>query len=237
MATDGVVSVFAPNARLAGALRFASALHDGQTRKGTRVPYVAHLLGVAALVLEDGGTETEAVAALLHDAIEDTAVTPKQLRKRFGRRVARIVAECSDLPMDDSLGRAGKKGKPKKGSKVKRGREREREHRDASNWHERKLRSLEHLNDPATSRSALRVRAADALYNARATVADLRRFGPEAWRRFNAGAIDQLWYYRSMSVLLSARLPGMLSDELRASVSDMERLAGWWFDVGDPQRF
>ena len=224
MATDGAVSALGADARLARAVRFASALHDGQTRKGTRVPYVAHLLGVASLVLEDGGTETEAVAALLHDAIEDTAITRKQLRKRFGRRVARIVAECSDLPLKKE--RRRDKKKRKKNRKAR---------RDATNWRERKLRSLEHLNDPATSRSALRVRAADALYNARATVTDLRRFGPEAWKRFNAGAIDQLWYYRSMSVLLSTRLPGMLSDELRASVSEMERLAGWWFDVGDPQ--
>jgi (p)ppGpp synthase/HD superfamily hydrolase len=206
--------------RLARALSVACALHDGQVRKGTRVPYIAHLLGVASLVIEDGGTRTEVIAALLHDAIEDTDITPKQIRKRFGRQVARIVMECSDLPMKD----AG--GKKRKGKKAR---------RDASNWRERKLRSLEHLRDPTTSVSALRVRAADALYNARATVADLRRFGPEAWKRFNAGAIDQLWYYRSMSVLLSTRAPGLLSDELRASVSEMERLAGWWFDVGDPQ--
>ena len=72
-------------------------------------------------------------------------------------------------------------------------------------------------------------------YTARATVADLRRFGPETWERFNAGAIDQLWYYRSLSVLLSARLPGMLADELRVTVRAMEQLSGWWFDIGDPQ--
>jgi hypothetical protein len=107
--------------------------------------------------------------------------------------------------------------------------------RDASNWRERKTRSIEHLADPSTSVSVLRVRAADALHNARSTVADLRRFGPEAWTRFNAGAVDQLWYYRSTSILLSARLPGLLSDELRAAVREMEQLAGWWFDVGDSQ--
>jgi hypothetical protein len=82
----------------------------------------------------------------------------------------------------------------------------------------------------------LRVRAADALWNARSIVADLRRNGPEVWRRFNAGAVDQLWYYRSVSAVLSQRLPGTLTDELRAAVGEMERLAGWWFAVGDPQR-
>jgi len=199
------------------AVEFACSVHRHQARKGTDVPYAAHLLGVASLVLDDGGTQAEAIAALLHDAIEDAGVTRRQVRKRFGRKVARIVAACTDVP-------TGKKA------------ERKRAVRDASNWKERKGRSLAHLADRATQPSVLRVRAADALSNARATVADLRRFGPEAWLRFNAGAIDQLWYYRSLSVLLSERLPGLLSDELRWTVREMEHVAGWWFDVGDPQR-
>jgi GTP pyrophosphokinase len=201
--------------KLARAVEFACASHDGQARKGTSVPYAAHLLGVASLVLEGGGNQTEAIAALLHDALEDTSITRRKLRKRFGRKVARIVAACTDVP----TGRNAQKN----------------QRRDASNWRGRKTRSLEHLGAPDTPMSVLRVRAADALYNARATVADLRRFGPEAWERFNAGAVDQLWYYRSLSVLLSARLPGFLSDELRVTVRTMEQLAGWWFDVGDPQ--
>ena len=81
----------------------------------------------------------------------------------------------------------------------------------------------------------LRVKAADALANARSIVADLRWHGPETWLRFHAGAVDQLWYYRSLAVVLGERHPGRLSDELRAAVREMERLAGWWFDVGDPQ--
>ena len=81
------------------------------------------------------------------------------------------------------------------------------------------------------------MRAGDAaLYNARTTLADLRRYGPETWGRFNAGAVDQLWYYRSLSIVLSRRdSPGLLSDELRVTVREMENLAGWWFDLGDPQ--
>jgi (p)ppGpp synthase/HD superfamily hydrolase len=194
------------------ALEFACAAHADQTKKGTNTPYAAHLLGVASLVLEAGGDQNEAVAAVLHDTLEDTDTTRKQLRKRFGRTVARVVVGCTDVPT-----------------------KRRRQRRDAGNWHERKTRSIEHLRDPATPEPVLRVRAADALQNARTTVADLRRFGPVAWNRFNAGAVDQLWYYRSVSTALSARLPGLLSDELRASVREMEQLAGWWFDIGDPQ--
>ncbi len=202
--------------KFAHAVEFACSLHRNQVRKGTDVPYAAHLLGVASLVLEGGGNQKEAIAALLHDAVEDTPATPKQIRKRFGRKVARIVVECTDVP-------AGKNGRRKK------------QRRNAATWRERKMRSLEHLRDPNASVSVLRVRAADALYNARTTLADLRRYGPETWGRFNAGAVDQLWYYRSLSIVLSARLPGLLSDELRVTVRELEKLAGWWFDLGDPQ--
>jgi (p)ppGpp synthase/HD superfamily hydrolase len=202
--------------KLARAVEYAVSLHHDQTRKGTAVPYAAHLLGVASLVLEGGGNQKEAIAALLHDALEDTAATPKQISKRFGRKVARIVIECTDVPVDVST-------------------KRKRQRRGAENWLERKTRSLQHVRDPSTSVSVLRVKASDALYNARATLTDLRRFGPETWERFNAGAVDQLWYYRSLSVVLSARLPGLLSDELRVTVREMEQVAGWWFDVGDPQ--
>lgn len=202
--------------KFARAVEYACSLHRDQVRKGTDVPYAAHLLGVASLVLEGGGNQRQAIAALLHDALEDTPATPQQIRKRFGRKVARIVVECTDVPV-------GKKGRRKK------------QRRNADTWRERKIRSLEHLRDPHASVSVLRVRAADALYNARTTLADLRRYGPETWGRFNAGAVEQLWYYRSLSIVLSARLPGMLSDELRVTVRELERLAGWWFDLGDPQ--
>ncbi len=107
--------------------------------------------------------------------------------------------------------------------------------RRARTWRTRKQRTLDYLRDPDTSESVLRVCAADKLHNARTIVADLRRIGPEVWQRFNAGAVDQLWYYRSLTVVLSHRLPGLLSDELRVAVREMEGLAGWWFDVGDPQ--
>jgi (p)ppGpp synthase/HD superfamily hydrolase len=201
--------------RFARAVEWAIEVHDGQRRKGSGAPYVAHLLEVSALVLDDGGTEAEAIAALLHDAIEDAGIKPKQIRHRFGRKVSRLVKACTET-VDGAL--------PTEGGP-----------RDASTWRRRKEESLAKLQDPATPTAVLRIRAADALANARATVTDLRRDGPETWQRFHAGAVDQLWYYRSLSLVLSARRPGPRADELRTAVSEMETLARWWFDVGDPQ--
>jgi (p)ppGpp synthase/HD superfamily hydrolase len=206
-----------PGPRFVNAVEWVTELHGMQTRKGGDVPYLAHLLDVSALVLENGGTEAEAIAALLHDAIEDAHVTPKKIRRRFGRKVARIVEGCTET-LDGRL--PTKKHAPP---------------RDASTWRARKEESLAHLRDPDTPTPVLRVKAADALANARSIVADLRRNGPEVWRRFHAGAVDQLWYYRSVTLTLGERLPGRLTDELRATVREMEQVARWWFDVGDPQ--
>jgi len=200
--------------RFARAVEWASELHGEQTRKGTDVPYVSHLLAVTALVLEDGGTEHEAIAALLHDAIEDAGIRPKKIRRRFGRKVSRIVKGCTE-----TLG----------------GELPKRKQRNAATWRARKEESLAKLRDPATPTPVLRVRTADTLANARSIVADLRRHGPETWQRFHAGAVDQLWYYRSAAIAVGRRHPGPLSDQLGATVGEMEHLAGWWFDVGDPQ--
>lgn len=195
--------------RFVEAVEYASKRHRAQRKKGGDVPYVAHLLGVAALVLEDGGSEREAIASLLHDVVEDTGVSIKAIRKRFGRKVARIVDGCTDT--------------------------RKQKKRTAKNWKKRRTLVLDRLRDPCTSTSVMRVKAADSLYNARSMSADLRRHGPEVWQRFHAGAVDQLWYYRSIAVIVSARLPGFLADELRVAVQDLERVSGWWFDVGHPQ--
>jgi (p)ppGpp synthase/HD superfamily hydrolase len=203
--------------RFAAAVEWAIAVHGDQTRKGTGIPYVAHLLEVAAIVLHDGGSEAEAIAALLHDAVEDAGIKPKKIKRRFGGKVARIVTACTET-VDGKLPTA-------RGAR-----------RDASTWRKRKSESLAKLRDPATPAVVLRVRGADALANARSIVADLRRDGPETWQRFHAGAVEQLWYYRSLTLVLADRRPGALTDELRATVSEMEQLARWWFDVGDPQR-
>jgi (p)ppGpp synthase/HD superfamily hydrolase len=205
--------------RFARAVEWAADLHGDQTRKSTDAPYLAHLLDVAALVLDDGGSESDAIAALLHDAIEDAHVNPKKIRRRFGRKVARIVEGCTET-VDGKL--------PAKNTK-------KRVPRDESTWRKRKEEMLARLRDADTPRSVLRVESADTLANARSIVADLRRYGPETWQRFHAGAVDQLWYYRSLTIVLADRHPGRLTDELRAAVREMEQLARWWFDVGDPQ--
>jgi (p)ppGpp synthase/HD superfamily hydrolase len=194
---------------LARALKYAAKHHARQTRKGSTVPSLSHLLSVSALVLEDGGTQREAIAAVLHDVIEDTGVTARKVRKRFGRKVARIVVACTDVEGD--------------------------ERHTAKNWLRRRRRMLARLRDPGTSKSVVRVKAADSLSNVRSLTADLRRQGPGVWTRFHAGAVDQLWYYRSVAVIVSVRLPGHLADELRVAVHELERVSGWWFDVGDPQ--
>ncbi len=209
--------VTVPGPRFVEAVEWVTELHGTQTRKGGGVPYVAHLLEVSALVLEDGGTESEAIAGLLHDAIEDAHVKPKKIRRRFGRKVARIVAGCTET-LDGRLPTKKDAGP-----------------RDASTWRARKEESLARLRDPDTPTAVLRVKAADALANGRSIVADLRRHGPEVWLRFHAGAVDQLWYYRSLTIVLGQRHPGPVTDELRAAVREMEQLARWWFDVGDPQ--
>src|SRR5260370_26964688 len=119
--------------RFAEAVRWASHLHADQARKGTRIAYVSHLLAVSSLVLEDGGTEEDAIAGVLHDAIEDCHVAPAEIRARFGAPVAEIVVACSD-----DLGGP----------------------RDEGDWRRRKETYLKHLADPEIPSGALRVSAA-----------------------------------------------------------------------------
>jgi GTP pyrophosphokinase len=177
------------------ALGYASAAHRSQLRKGTTIPYVSHLLAVASRVLEAGGDEDEAIAALLHDTVEDQGGPARlaDITMRFGQRVADLVAGTSDT--DETP-------KPP--------------------WRQRKLAYLEHLAAPTTDRSVLLVSAADKLHNARSVVADVRLSGPATWKRFNAGADEQLWYYRSLRDVFRRRLPGPLTDELSDVVGDLE---------------
>ena len=177
--------------RFEDALVYAAQLHGEQVRKQTEVPYVSHLLAVCGLVLEDGGDEDEAIAALLHDAVEDQGGAPTLavIRDRFGDRVADIVDGCSDTDQTP---------KPP--------------------WRERKEAYLAHLADPATTPSMLRVSAADKLHNARSVAADRRDAGEAVWERFNAGRDEQLWYYRSLVAVLQQRLPGRLTAQLADAV-------------------
>jgi (p)ppGpp synthase/HD superfamily hydrolase len=195
-------------ARFAEAVAWVAELHRDQVRKGKpNVPYVSHLLAVAALVLEAGGSETEAIAALLHDAAEDQDVPLADIAARFGERVAAIVDGCTDtlvLPGDDleapDPGRAV----------VPRGR---------GDWRARKTAYLDHLAHEGDE-SVLLVSAADKLHDARAMVADLRA-GPPAWAQFNASPHDQLWYYGGLYEALAGRIPEYLDRELMCAVDEM----------------
>ena len=182
--------------RFERALVYAAQLHARQRRKGSRVPYVSHLLATAALVLEHGGGEDEAIAALLHDAVEDQGgqKTLAAIRRRFGRIVADIVDGCSDTDVVP---------KPP--------------------WRPRKEAYLAHLRRaPAAVRL---VSAADKLHNARATVADLRLHGASVWERFHAGPQEQLWYYGSLVAIFTRRGPRPLARELGRVVAEMAKLA------------
>jgi (p)ppGpp synthase/HD superfamily hydrolase len=183
--------------RFEEALRYAARLHRAQLRKGTNIPYVTHLLAVAAIVGENGGTEDEVIAALLHDAVEDQggAATGEEIRRRFGDTVASIVEGTSDTDVVP---------KPP--------------------WPERKRNYVAHLRD--ASRSVRLVSAADKLHNARSVLADLRAEGEAAWRRFNAGKEDQLWYYRALvNAFREAGGANELVDELERVVEELAETA------------
>ena len=167
--------------RLEEGAAWAAQLHNGHLRKGTTIPYVSHLFAVASLVLEDGGTEDEAIAALLHDAVEDGKTTLDAIGERFGAEVAAIVEACSDTVVNP---------KPP--------------------WRERKERYVAHLYDEATPAGALRVSAADKVHNARCILADFKAIGDELWSRFNVDAQSadaQLWYYENLVDAFTARRP------------------------------
>lgn len=193
------------------ALAFAAHLHVDQMRKcrdegGTRIPYIAHLLGVASLVIENGGDEDEAIGALLHDSLEDqvehhgndSAQMKDRIRRRFGNRVLAIVEGCSDSDGEDARG--------------------------ASTWRQRKEGFINHLAE--ADPSVLLVTAADKLHNARCTLADLRQKGPAIWELFNAPVAEQLWYYRTLTeALKQTKAPIGLVSELDLVVREIEQLA------------
>ncbi|KAA1015864.1 HD domain-containing protein [Paraburkholderia panacisoli] len=185
--------------KFARATALALQLHATQLRKGTQIPYTSHLLGVASLVLENGGDEEQAIAGLLHDAIED--VGPEvalTIREMFGDRVLRIVEGCTDGVPDAS----GQK----------------------PDWRTRKEAYLAHLE--RADAEVLLVSASDKLYNARAIVTDLHAIGRAVFDRFTAGQDGTLWYYGQLSRIFRERLPGPLSNEIKRTVDLMSTAAG-----------
>jgi (p)ppGpp synthase/HD superfamily hydrolase len=174
--------------RLARALAFALKAHGSQTRKGTDVPYVSHLLQVAGLVFEHGGDADQAVAAILHDAVEDChEVTLEQIEEEFGIAVTSIVDDCTDTGPDESP--------------------------DARRpWKERKTdfhRNLEEV-EPA---SAL-VIACDKKHNLACMVADVEEFGLSYLDRFSGSPPQQIWYYQGVLERLRGKIPPRLEHEL-----------------------
>jgi len=179
------------------ALVYAARLHRDQTRKGSGIPYVNHLLAVAAIVGENGGSEEEVIAALLHDAPEDHGGRARleEIRERFGDEVAEIVAGCTDTYED-----------PKPA------------------WQPRKEAYVAHVRTaPASVRL---VSAADKLHNARAILADLRVLGDALWGRFTGGKEGTLWYYRALVGAYAAAGTNAVLEELGEVVRKIESLAG-----------
>ena len=182
--------------RFLRAFQFAAEKHAGQTRKASSIPYIAHLMGVASLVLEFGGDEDLAIAALLHDVVEDCGGAPvlKEVRRKFGRRVAKIVDGCTDSDTDP---------KPP--------------------WRERKESYIQHLKS-ADAETRL-VSAADKLHNVRSILSDYREVGEAIWSRFNGGRDGTLWYYRALLEEFLRRKPNRLIRELELAVGELEASA------------
>jgi (p)ppGpp synthase/HD superfamily hydrolase len=172
------------------ALVYAAELHREQVRKGSVIPYIAHLLSVSSRVLSAGGSEVQAIGGLLHDAAEDQGgeATLEVIRKRFGPEVAQIVADCTDSWVEP---------KPE--------------------WRMRKETYLSKLpSKPATS---LLVSLADKVDNAEAILGDYRQIGDEIWGRFTGGRQGTIWYYRKLSAIFDRALPGPLARDLSRIVS------------------
>lgn len=182
--------------RFTEALIYATQLHANQVRKGSGVPYVAHLLGVASIALEYGANEEEAIASLLHDAIEDQggAATREEIRRRFGDTVTAIVDGCTDSETIP---------KPP--------------------WRQRKEAYLAHI--PTAAPSVLLVSASDKLHNARSILKDYRELGESVWERFKGGREGSLWYYRALVEAFRQVWSSPLIDELHRVVSELEQLA------------
>ncbi len=179
--------------RFLRAFLFAAEKHAGQIRKASTTPYIAHLMGVASLALEFGGDEDIAIAALLHDVVEDCGGAPmlREVKRRFGSRVAKIVDGCTD---SDAF------PKPP--------------------WRERKENYLRHLKS-ANADTRL-VSAADKLNNVRSILSDYREVGESIWERFNGGRDGTLWYYRALLKEFQRGQANRLIRELELAVCELE---------------
>jgi (p)ppGpp synthase/HD superfamily hydrolase len=181
--------------RFDAAFQLASALHHEQRRKDTNIPYISHLMAASSIVLEAGGDEDLAIAALLHDAVEDQGGLPtlQTIRRLFGDRVADVVEQCSDSHTEP---------KPP--------------------WRARKEAYIAHLK--SASEDALLVSTADKLHNARSILRDYRVHGEQVWERFSVSKAEVLWYYRELARAFLARGANPLLLEFSQMVAQLESL-------------
>lgn len=191
--------------RFLRAFLFAAEKHSGQTRKASTIPYIAHLMGVASLVLEAGGDEDLAIAALLHDVVEDCGGVPmlKEVRRRFGKRVAAIVEGCTDADTDP---------KPP--------------------WRERKEDYLRRLKTAAADTRL--VSAADKLNNVRSILSDYRAIGESVWSRFNGGREGTLWYYRTLLEIFLGHRRNRITRDFELAVTELDSLVRGKTVASDP---
>jgi (p)ppGpp synthase/HD superfamily hydrolase len=181
--------------RFESAMAYAHQVHRNQRRKGTGIPYIAHVLGVTAIAIEYGANEDEAIGALLHDAAEDGGgeQTLAYIRAQFGDAVADIVLGCSDSLVEDP--------------------------EDKLPWLERKENYLAHLEN--ASPSVCLVSAADKLHNVRSIIRDYREHGEEIWNRFQGRRDGTLWYYETVAHTLLRRYRSQLTRDLQEAVDDL----------------
>lgn len=176
-------------------MTYAHDVHQGQFRKGTAIPYIAHVLGVAAIALEYGADEDEAIGALLHDAAEDGGgeATLAEIRARFGDAVGDIVLGCSDSLVEDP--------------------------EDKLPWRDRKENYLVHLEN--ASQSVCLVSAADKLHNVRSIIRDYHQHGADIWLRFQGRRDGTLWYYETVAHTLARRYYSQLTRDLQLAVDEL----------------
>jgi (p)ppGpp synthase/HD superfamily hydrolase len=187
------------------ALTYATRIHGGQLRKKTRIPYIAHIIGVAAIAMEYGANETEAIAALLHDAVEDCggAKRLRDIERKFGKKVGEIVAGCTDTDRTP---------KPP--------------------WLERKKAYVAHVRHAPMPTKL--VSASDKLHNVRAILMDYRKEGERLWSRFNGGKQGALWYYRALVKAFTGKRIEPLVQELNRTLTQLEFLSNHGAQVKQP---
>jgi (p)ppGpp synthase/HD superfamily hydrolase len=187
------------------ALTYATRIHGGRLRKKTRIPYIAHIIGVAAIAMEYGANETEAIAALLHDAVEDCggAKRLRDIERKFGKKVARIVDGCTDTDRTP---------KPP--------------------WLERKKAYVAHVRHAPMPTKL--VSASDKLHNVRAILTNYRKEGERLWSRFNGGKQGALWYYRALVKAFTGKRIEPLVQELNRTLTQLEFLSNYGAQVKQP---